>query len=140
MDTFLNILSQISLLVDAGLVVLIWMVQLIIYPSFLYYKSENLIAWHQKYSSRIAIIVVPLMIFQLLYGLMISFYYPVTNHFIYIGIVIFLWAFTFLGFAPLHFKISDGNVNNKLLITLIHRNWVRTLFWSFLLIFHFFIF
>ena len=136
MDDFLNICSPISLLVDAGLVVLIWTVQLIIYPSFLYYQRENIIAWHQKYSSRIAIIVVPLMVFQLLYGLIISLYYPTINHFIYIGIVIFLWAFTFLGFAPLHFKISDGNVNHKLLITLIHRNWIRTLCWSFLLIFH----
>ena len=140
MDNFLNICSPISLLVDAGLVVLIWTVQLIIYPSFLYYKNKNLIAWHQKYSSRIAMIVVPLMVFQLFYGLIISLYYPILNHFIYIGIVLFLWAFTFLGFAPLHFKISNGNVNNKLLITLIHRNWIRTLFWSFLLIFHCFIY
>jgi uncharacterized protein YacL len=140
MDNFITVLSQISLLVDAGLVILIWMVQLIIYPSFLYYTKENLYTWHQKYTSKIAVIVVPLMLFQLIFGLIISFYFPIINHFIYLCIVIFLWVFTLLSFAPLHFKISDGNVNNKLLTTLIHRNWIRTLLWSFLLIFHFFTF
>lgn len=35
MDNFINVLSQISLLVDAGLVILIWIVQLIIYPIFI---------------------------------------------------------------------------------------------------------
>ena len=137
MDNFINVLSQISFLVDAGLAILIWMFQLIIYPSFLYYSEENLYAWHQKYTSKIAVIVVPLMLFQLIFGLIISFYSPTINHFIYIGIVFFLWVFTLLSFAPLHFKISEGNVNNKLLTTLIHRNWIRTLLWSFLLIFHF---
>ena len=135
MDDFLNILSQISFLVDAGLTVLIWMVQLIVYPSFVYYKTENLISWHQKYTLRIAIVVVPLMLFQLFYGLMISYYNPEINNIIYVSIVIFLWVFTFLGFAPLHFKISEGTFENKLLIKLINRNWIRTLLWSSLLLF-----
>lgn len=139
MVNFLNILSQISLMVDAGLVILIWIVQLVIYPSFLHYTTENLYSWHQKYTSRIAIMVVPLMLFQLIYGLIILFYFPTINHFIYLALVIFLWVFTFLTFAPLHNKISNRNINNKLLTTLIYRNWIRTFLWSFLLIFHFFI-
>ena len=139
MVNFLNILSQISLMVDAGLVILIWIVQLVIYPSFLHYTTENLYSWHQKYTSRIAIMVVPLMLFQLIYGLIILFYFPTINHFIYLALVIFLWVFTFLTFAPLHNKISNRNINNKLLTSLIYRNWIRTFLWSFLLIFHFFI-
>ena len=139
MVNFLNILSQISLMVDAGLVILIWIVQLVIYPSFLHYTTENLYSWHQKYTSRIAIMVVPLMLFQLIYGLIILFYFPTINHFIYLALVIFLWVFTFLTFAPLHNKISNRNINNKLLTKLIYRNWIRTFLWSFLLIFHFFI-
>lgn len=139
MVNFLNILSQISLMVDAGLVILIWIVQLVIYPSFLHYTTENLYSWHQKYTSRIAIMVVPLMLFQLIYGLIILFYFPTINHFIYLALVIFLWVFTFLTFAPLHNKISNRNINNKLLTILIYRNWIRTFLWSFLLIFHFFI-
>tara|TARA_R110001592_G_scaffold90923_1_gene266861 strand:- start:1805 stop:2236 length:432 start_codon:yes stop_codon:yes gene_type:complete len=131
-----QIILQISLLVDAGLVVLIWMVQLIIYPSFTFYKSENLIEWHQKYTSRIAVVVVPLMLTQLVLAIVAVF---LTFNFTTIFpllIVLFLWIFTFLSFAPLHFKISKGNTNQNLLKLLIQRNWIRTFFWSLLLVFH----
>ncbi|MFT6745260.1 MAG: hypothetical protein ACJAR8_001821, partial [Bacteroidia bacterium] len=53
------------LIVDFGLVVLIWMVQLIVYPSFLFYKDTELITWHTKYTPRITKIVAPLMFAQL---------------------------------------------------------------------------
>ena len=100
MDNFINVLSQISFLVDAGLAILIWMVQLIIYPSFLYYSEENLYAWHQKYTSKIAVIVVSLMLFQLIFGLIISFYSPTINHFIYIGIVFFFMGIYIIELCP----------------------------------------
>jgi hypothetical protein len=130
------IILQISILVDAGLVVLIWMVQLIIYPSFTYYKSENLIKWHQKYTSRLAVVVVPLMLTQLALAIVAVFLsFNFTTIFTAV-IVLFLWIFTFLSFAPLHSKISAGNTNQNLLKLLIQRNWLRTFFWSLLLVFH----
>nr|WP_104808299.1 hypothetical protein [Polaribacter filamentus] len=131
-----QIILQISLLVDAGLVVLIWMVQLIIYPSFTYYKSENLIKWHQKYTNSIAIVVVPLMLSQLTLAIVAVFLKQNFTTILTLLIVLFLWIFTFLSFAPLHFKISEGNTNQKLLKLLIQRNWIRTFFWSLLLVFH----
>ncbi|MFT7442552.1 MAG: hypothetical protein ACI9Q3_000926 [Maribacter sp.] len=131
-----QIILQISLLVDTGLVVLIWMVQLIIYPSFTYYKPENLIKWHQKYTNRLAVVVVPLMLTQLVLAIVAVFLaFNFTTIFTAV-IVLFLWIFTFLSFAPLHFKISAGNTNQNLLKLLIQRNWLRTFFWSFLLVFH----
>ncbi len=140
MEQYLNILNEFALLVDAGLVVLIWMVQLIIYPSFLYYKKENLIKWHQKYTLQIALLVVPLMAYQLVFGGFCVFYQFSLLHVIYLSTVLFLWAFTFLGFAPLHFKISEGNLEINLLQTLVKRNWIRTFLWTFLFLFHFFTF
>jgi hypothetical protein len=131
-----QIILQISLLVDAGLVVLIWMVQLIIYPSFTYYKSENLIKWHQKYTNSIAIVVVPLMLSQLTLAIVAVFLKQNFTTILTLLIVLFLWIFTFLSFAPLHFKISEGNTNQKLLKLLIQRNWIRTFLWSFLLVQH----
>lgn len=138
MNELFEILPYISHLVDSGLVVLIWMVQLIIYPSFLYYKKENLVYWHQKYTSRIAIIVVPLMVFELFYGIIITYNTADITNLIYISVVIFLWIFTFLGFAPLHLKISNNEYDQKLLKKLIFRNWIRVFLWSFLLIFNLF--
>ncbi len=59
-------LDLIRLICDTGLFVLIWMVQLIIYPSFIFYEPKDLYKWHSKYTKRIAFIVIPLMLGQLL--------------------------------------------------------------------------
>jgi hypothetical protein len=56
----------IKLLFDAGLFVLIWMVQLMVYPSFLYYEKQNLVKWHNHYVKGLAIIVIPIMFGQLI--------------------------------------------------------------------------
>jgi hypothetical protein len=130
--------SQISLLIDAGLVVLIWMVQLIVYPSFKYYKPENLLIWHQKYTDRLAVIVIPLMLSQLVFAIFNAFNLVTFTSIFTLSIVLFLWIFTFLGFVPLHSKISDGNANQRILNLLIQRNWIRTFLWTALLLFHVF--
>ena len=131
-----QIISQTTLLIDAGLVVLIWMVQLVVYPSFTYYQSKNLIEWHQKYTTGIAVIVIPLMLAQLVLAMVAVFYQPNFVSLFTLLIVIFLWIFTFLSFAPLHFKISEGKPNQQLLQLLIRRNWIRTFLWSGLFLFH----
>lgn len=133
---FSQIILQLSLLVDTGLVVLIWMVQLVIYPSFTYYRPKDLIDWHQKYTNRIAVVVIPLMLSQLVLAMVSIFYQPDSASILTLIVVLFLWIFTFLSFAPLHFKISEGNTNFKILELLIQRNWIRTFVWSALLIFH----
>ena len=50
--------------IDFGLVVLIWLVQLIIYPSFRYMSAEQLAIWHPNYSNLITLFVGPLMLAQ----------------------------------------------------------------------------
>ena len=131
-----QLILEISLLVDVGLAVLIWLVQLIIYPSFTYYKPNDLVKWHQKYTTRLAFVVIPLMISQLLLAIIAVFYHLNMVSICSFLVVLFLWIFTFVTFAPLHYKISEGNTNQSILQQLIQRNWIRTFFWSFLFIFH----
>jgi hypothetical protein len=133
---YTTLILQISLLIDAGLVVLIWLVQLIIYPSFTYYKPENLFKWHQKYTTRLAFVVIPLMLSQLVLAIVAVFCKLNIVSICSLLIVLFLWIFTFVSFAPLHFKISKKNTNQNILQLLIRRNWIRTFLWSFLFIFH----
>ena len=132
-----QIIAIIQLIIDFGLVILIWMVQLIVYPSFKYYQKQDLILWHQKYTKRIAFIVVPLMLIQL--GIAVFNMFHQFNHttIVTLSVVIFLWIFTFLSFAPLHFKISEGKHTQKQLQLLIKRNWLRTFLWSSLFVFDF---
>lgn len=130
-----EILTTTQLIVNFGLVVLIWMVQLIVYPSFLHYKKENLIPWHQKYTQKITVIVVPLMLFQLALAIYFAFQNLSVTTIISSLTILFLWGFTFTSFAPVHFKISSGKHTQKDLYLLVKRNWWRTFLWSALFIF-----
>ena len=99
-------------------------------------KPANLFKWHQKYTTRLAFVVIPLMLSQLVLAIVAVFYELNMVNSCSVLIVLFLWMFTFLSFAPLHHKISEGNTNQTLLPLLIRRNWIRTFFWSFLFIIH----
>jgi len=127
-------LPIVQLLLDFGLVVLIWIIQLIVYPSFLYYRNENLVAWHREYTSRFSFIVIPLMFGQL--G--ISIYQVITYANVYtaLGLVIILliWISTFLQFVPIHSNISKGIASEKMLNSLVTKNWLRTSLWSLLFV------
>ena len=124
----------IRLLVDFGLLVLIWMIQCIVYPSFLYFNTENLIKWHRKYTHLIGVIVSPLMLLQLgitAYQIIIEF-----SLFNVMSLVIIstVWIVTFLLFVPIHNKISKGIVNKEMLVSLVTKNWLRTTLWTLLFV------
>ncbi len=122
------------MLLDFGLVVLIWMVQLIVYPGFKYYSKAELIKWHNTYSWRITLIVLPLMGGQLLLALYQVFTKPTLASIIYLSVVVLVWLLTFLYFVPAHKKISSGQHTPATLQALVSWNWWRTLLWSLLFI------
>jgi hypothetical protein len=130
-------IAIIRLLLDFGLVVLIWIIQRIVYPSFLHYTAENLIIWHKEYTSRFSVIVIPLMIGQL--GISMYQAFIVTNLYTVVSlvIVIIIWLSTFLQFVPVHSNISKGQVNEKTLNSLVAKNWLRTFLWSLLFVMNF---
>ncbi len=122
------------LLLDFGLCILIWMVQLIVYPSFAFYNNTQLLTWHKTYTKAIAFIVIPLMLGQL--GIAIYQVFLVQNSYTLVSIVlvVFLWGITLLKFAPMHQQISEGNTQIQLLKTLVQTNWIRTIIWTLLFV------
>lgn len=123
-------LELLRLLFDFGLLVLIWLVQLVIYPSFQFYQKENLLKWHKKYTVGITFVVIPLMFGQLIISI---FQLLEVRNMFTIGSLILIpiaWAITFSQFVPMHGKISAGQVNKDLLQRLVRRNWWRTLLWT----------
>ena len=123
-------LEIIRLLFDTGLLVLIWMVQLVVYPSFTFYNSNNLKRWHDKYTKQITFIVMPLMIGQLAV-IGVQLWEDVTWYTLLSGMLVFLlWGSTFLKFVPLHNRITSGDVEEKTLNDLVRYNWGRTVLWS----------
>ena len=133
-------IEQIRLLFDFGLVVLIWIIQCIVYPSFRYYPTKDLITWHKIYTARFSVIVIPLMLGQFGIALYQTILLPSLYTVISIILIICIWLATFLQFVPIHNTISKGIVNEKLLLSLVHKNWVRTVLWTLLFIYSFIIY
>jgi hypothetical protein len=127
-------IAIIRFLFDFGLFVLIWMIQRIIYPSFLYYKKENLMTWHKEYTSRFSTIVVPLMLGQLGISIYQVIVLPSLYTMLSLLIIILVWISTFLQFVPIHTAISNGIITNIMLHDLVKKNWIRTILWSLLLL------
>jgi len=122
----------IALLVDFGLVVLIWMVQLIVYPSFLFYKGTQLITWHTKYTPRITKIVAPLMFAQLSLSVFGLFQGITAYSILYAALVLSMWILTISVFIPIHEKIQEGSASTDLLQRLVRTNCYRTAVWTFI--------
>ena len=136
----MSILPLIQLLIDFGLVVLIWMVQLIIYPSFLRYESHSLEKWHLTYTGRITVIVAPLMMVQIAlagYLLILGGSYDLLET-TAIAFIILNWLLTFFVFIPFHQKIdvqpADRNVQRRL----VQSNWIRVVLFCLTFVCHVF--
>ncbi|TDT44907.1 hypothetical protein CLV90_1986 [Maribacter spongiicola] len=126
-------INILGILIDFGLVVLIWIVQLIIYPSFTFYNHKNLVLWHKKYTRLIAYIVGPLMVSQLA----LSIYHCITEiepyQLLKLILIIFVWVITMLQFVPLHNRIINNEFDHKVLLSLVRKNWLRTTLWTVIL-------
>ncbi|TYB79776.1 hypothetical protein [Bizionia myxarmorum] len=120
----------IRLVFDSGLLVLIWLVQLVVYPSFLYYEKQNLLIWHKKYTAGISMIVMPLMFGQLIIASMQCIQLATAQNIINLILVMAVWIITFLQFVPIHNKITQNLASESLLKRLVKRNWWRTILWT----------
>ena len=123
-----------ELLVDAGLFVLTWMVQLIVYPGFLAYSPTDLVTWHKKYTPRITLIVAPLMLAQLVFSILLAVNSPGVLSVGVAILVLGIWVSTFLFFVPIHRLIDEGRAEERVLKRLVRLNWVRTLGWALILL------
>jgi hypothetical protein len=123
-------METIGLIIDFGMLVLIWMVQLLIYPGFKYFEREQLIIWHAKYTRNMTFIVMPLMLIQLLLHSYTTYMGFNLIQLLTLVLVILSWILTFTIFVPLHQKISNNRFEKQDLLHLDSFNWWRTTIWS----------
>ncbi len=134
----MSILPLIQLFIDFGLVVLIWMVQLIIYPSFLRFESHSLENWHLTYTGRITVIVAPLMIAQIALAgfLLITGTSYNSLEILALGLIILNWLLTFFIFIPYHQKIDLQPADKMVQRKLVRSNWIRVALFCLTLLCH----
>lgn len=125
-------ISSIRLAIDTGLLVLIWMVQLVIYPGFKYMSKVEMDIWHPIYTQRITAVVMPLMLGQVGLHALHIWYASVEGPTTWLAVVLIAsaWLVTFTRAVPLHHSMSSttdvGLVAHKLVVC----NWYRTVAWT----------
>ncbi|MBU0943061.1 MAG: hypothetical protein KKE53_01295 [Proteobacteria bacterium] len=125
----MNALTALQLMVDSGLFILIWLVQLVIYPSFTYTEKKSFSDWHARYTALIGLIVSPMMLTQV--GIEL-FFFTEEVHRLRILLIGLAWLATFSLSAPCHFRLHRQGKDSAIIKRLISTNWTRTLLWSLL--------
>ncbi|WGK63578.1 hypothetical protein [Croceiramulus getboli] len=128
---------QIRLLLDFGMLVLIWIIQLVVYPSFCAFTPDDLKRWHGSYVRRISYVVMPLMILQvivIIWQAWLELNVYTVGSFV---LVCALWLITFLRFVPMHNSIAESGDCGTLSRKLTQLNGWRTLLWTVLFVWSF---
>ena len=118
------------LVTDTASLVLIWLVQLVVYPAFLHFSGPNFRAWHDVYTGQVTLVVLPIMLSQLvLYGwlaLRSGGWDVYTN----LALILVTWAITFFLAVPLHNALGSAPDHLPGSAELVAVNWYRTILWS----------
>lgn len=127
-------LAVLTLMINSGLCVLIWIVQLVVYPSFRHYSEAEIKYWHPIYTVQITYIVLPLMLSQLgvyIYTATSTSSWPTL---LILALVLATWLATFLISVPLHRAIDQQTDSMPAREKLIQTNWIRTIIWTLILV------
>jgi DMSO reductase anchor subunit len=123
-------IPELHSLVDFGMCVVLWLVQLVIYPSFLRVEPSELVAWHKAYTFRVSFVILPLMLGQLALAILTVLDDASILEWAAFALVIVCWSLTFFVSVPLHRKIEQNDISRETRQKLITTNWPRTILWS----------
>lgn len=134
---YLSILSEFqdhtavffSLLASVYMFAVIWIIQMIHYPSFVFINPNHFVKFHIKHTMAMSVLVGPIMILELLFGIWLVYFQLDLLSILNLILIIILWILTFLVSVPIHQKISN-QFDIKLIDQLILTNWPRTVIWT----------
>jgi len=129
----IEILSDVHFLSTSLMVGIIWVIQLLHYPTFHFIKESDYVKFQHFHMQRISFIVVPVMILELLSAFILVYYIPSNLLTLCLIILLVIWLITFVFFTKLHQSLLDG-YDKKIVDKLVRINWSRTVLWSLRLI------
>lgn len=123
-------LFSLRLVWDTAALVLIWLVQLVIYPSFQHYPTPEFKVWHTSYTQRVTYVVMPIMLGQL--GLYCYLVVNGSNWDVWLNLALIAgaWGITFFRAVPAHGAIGLAESHLPLAERLVRENWFRTVLWT----------
>ena len=109
----------------------IWVIQIVHYPSFHFIEKELYTAFQKFHMNKISIIVIPIMLAELITGMMLFLDKSSKSPFLIVSFVILvlIWLITGAFFSKAHNELMTGYqelVVNQLVVM----NWIRTLLWT----------
>ena len=125
-----ELVSLVRLAVDSAMTMLIWLVQLVIYPAFRSVDPALFRDWHQRYMRTISFVVIPLMLLQ---GGCVGLQCLVDSRPAHaasaVGILT-AWIVTFRLSVPCHRLLQTEGRRGDVISRLVHTNWIRTVSWT----------
>ena len=112
---------------------IIWVIQLLHYPSFHFISDQKYIEFQHFHMQRISLIVIPAMLTELASALLLAYFFGSSLTIILLVLVLGIWGITFIFFTNMHQKLTTG-YDRTTVDTLVKINWSRTALWSLRLI------
>ena len=128
-----DLLLKVNFISTSIMVGVIWVIQLLHYPSFHFIGDQKYIEFQHFHMQRISIIVIPAMLTELASALLLAYFFESSLTIILLALVIGNWAITLIFFTNMHQKLTDG-YNHSIVNRLVQINWSRTALWSLRLI------
>ena len=109
----------------------IWVIQIVHYPSFHFIEKELYTAFQKFHMNKISIIVIPIMLAELITGMMLFLDKSSKSPFLIVSFVILvlIWLITGVFFTKAHNELMTG-YQELVVNQLVAINWIRTLLWT----------
>ena len=129
----LRLLLLLNFAAAAYLTGLIWTVQVVHYPSFGQVPKAVWAAFHAAHTRRMSVVVLAPMVAELALAAWLAWAgrnaLPGSAGWWSLGLVVVIWAVTFLISVPFHNRLAQG-YDYIAIDGLIRTNWLRTLAWT----------
>ena len=121
----------IHLIATSVMVGVIWIIQLVHYPSFHFIELKQYTTFQRFHMSRISYVVIPAMLTELFTLILIVISMDQIDTLVLASaiLLIFIWLMTAVFFSGVHQKLTLG-YDQTVVDKLVKLNWGRTLMWT----------
>ncbi len=121
----------IHLIATSIMVGVIWVIQLVHYPSFHFIELKQYTTFQRFHMSRISYVVVPAMLTELFTLIFLIIFMDKIDTLVTVSglLLIIIWLMTAVFFSGVHQKLTSGYDKN-VVNSLVKLNWGRTLLWT----------
>ena len=124
-----ELVFKINFISTSFMVGVIWVIQLLHYPSFHFIGNQKYIEFQYFHMQRISFIVIPAMLIELASALLLTYFFRSIITIILLALLLGVWGITFIFFTNMHQKLTNGYDHN-IVDRLVKINWSRTVLWS----------